>query len=197
MKSSFRTEDSIICYTRWPLCPALPWEMKMDRDTVIPTAPHKTVTCYQFSLSPRRTSEKKNGTEPTPQNIMDPSHRNPSSAERMCNSAPSTGVPRSKDIPTIENAIPMRVLFFRHNMSVCNISNLFESYPCSPEYELSWANSEGIKETSGYSGRWFKKTERINNGWILTHKIQTRNRITDQKKWHQQNLIRQTTRIPT
>ena len=128
---------------------------------------------------------------------MDPSHRNPSSAERMCNSAPSTGVPRSKDIPTIENAIPMRVLFFRHNMSVCNISNLFESYPCSPEYELSWANSEGIKETSGYSNRWFKKRERINNGWILTHKIQTRSRITDQKKWHQQNLIRQTTRTPT
>jgi hypothetical protein len=82
--------------------------MKMDRDTVIPTAPHRTVTCHSFYSA--KANYKKEWDRPTPQNIMDPNHRNPSSAERICNSAPSIGVPRSKDIPTIENAIPMRVL---------------------------------------------------------------------------------------
>ena len=46
----------------------------------------------------------------TPQNMMDLNHRKPSSAVRMRSRAPSIGVPRSNDMPTIENAIPMRVL---------------------------------------------------------------------------------------
>ena len=49
---------------------------------------------------------------------MDLNHRKPSSVERMRSSAPSIGVPRSKDMPTIENAIPMRVLKHDINMYV-------------------------------------------------------------------------------